>query len=108
MGNYYSKQPSSRPIVYQALAYTGNATSVPSTNFSAQTYQVRVVSEVQGWLAFGPGTTSGTTLASVVASSSMKIQGNVDEEYITVTPGMMCAFNSTSTSSGFVSIVECA
>jgi hypothetical protein len=108
MGNYYSKQPSSRPIVFQALAYTGNATSVPSTNFSAQTYQLRICSEVQGWLAFGPGTTSGTTLSCVVASSSMKIQGGVDEEYVTVSPGMMAAFNSTSTSSGFLSLVECA
>jgi hypothetical protein len=48
MANYWQKQPSSRPIVFQALAYTGNATSVPSTNFSAQTYQVRICSEVQG------------------------------------------------------------
>jgi hypothetical protein len=106
--SYFTKQPSSRPIVYQALAYTGNATSVPSTNFSSQTYQLRIVSEVQGWLALGPGTTSGTTLSCVVASSSMKINGSVDEEYVTVSPGMMCAFNSTSTSSGFCSLVECA
>jgi hypothetical protein len=108
MGNYYSKQPSSRPIVFQALAYTGNATSVPSTNFAPTTAQIRVCSEVQGWLAFGPGSVSGTTLACVVASSSLKIQGNVDEEYFAVGFGMMAAFNSTSTSSGMVSICEMA
>jgi hypothetical protein len=106
MSNFWSKQPSSRPIVYQVLAYGGNATSVPSTNFSAQTCQIRVVSEVQGWLAFGPGTTSGTTLSCTVASSSLKINGNTDEEYLTVTPGSMCAFNSTSTSTGMISITE--
>jgi hypothetical protein len=107
MSNYWGKQPSSRPNVYQVLAYAGNATSVPSTNFSAQTYQIRVVSEVQGWLAFGAGTTSGTTLACTAQSSSLKINANTDEEYFTVSPSMMCAFNSTSTSTGMISITEC-
>ena len=51
MSNYFGKQPSSRPIKYQALAYGGNATSVPSTNFTPQTLQIRVVSEVQGLAA---------------------------------------------------------
>ena len=108
MANYIDKQRSSRPNIYQALAYGGNATSVPSTNFGPQTFQIRVVSEVQGWLAIGPGTTSGTTLTCTVASSSLKINGGTDEEYLTVSPGMMCAFNSTSTSTGFCSIVEMA
>jgi hypothetical protein len=106
MSNYIGRQPSSRPIVYQVLAYGGNAASVPSTNFSAQTYQIRVVSEVQGWLVVGVGSTSGTTLSCTAQSGSMKINGATDEEYLTVTPGMMCAFNSTSTSTVMVSITE--
>ena len=106
MANYIDKQRSSRPNIYQALAYGGNATSVPSTNFGPQTFQIRVVSEVQGWLALGPGTTSGTTLSATAASSSLKISANVNGEYFTVTAGMMAAFNSTSTSTGFCSIVE--
>jgi hypothetical protein len=56
MSNYFGKQPSSRPIKYQALAYGGNATSVPSTNFTPETFQIRVVAEVQGWLQIGDGT----------------------------------------------------
>ena len=106
MSNYWAKQPSSFPNVYQVLAYAGGSSSVPSTNFGPQTYQVRVVSEVQGWLVFGAGSTSGTTLSCTAQSGSYKINANTDEEYISVHPGMMCAFNSTSTSSGMVSITE--
>jgi hypothetical protein len=104
MSNYFGKQPSSRPIKYQTLAYGGGGSSVPSTNFGTETYQVRVVSEVQGWLVFG----DGTSVSCTAQSGSMKINGSVDEEYITVTPGQMCAFNSTSTSTGMVSITEMA
>ena len=99
---YLNKQPSSRPIKYQVLAYAGGGTSVPSTNFSSETWQIRVVSEVQGWLVIG----DGTSISCTAQSGSMKIQGGVDEEYITVSPSQMCAFNSTSTSSGMISITE--
>jgi hypothetical protein len=108
MAIYWAKQNSSRPVAYQFLAYGGGTTSVPSTNFGAQTYQIRVVAEVQGWLAIGAGTTSGTTLAATATSSSMKIVANGSAEYFTVTPGQMCAFNSTSTSTGFCSVTEMA
>ena len=108
MSNYVGKQPSSRPNVYQVLAYAGNATSVPSTNFSAQTYQIRVVSEVQGWLVIGNGSTSGTTLSCTAQSGSMKIQSTTDDLFLTATPGQMAAFNSTSTSTGMISICEMA
>jgi hypothetical protein len=101
---YFNKQPSSRPIKHQVLSYGGNATSVPSTNFSSETWQIRVVSEVQGWLVIG----DGNAVSCTAHSGSMKINGSVDEEYITMTPGQMCAFNSTSTSTGMVSITECA
>src|SRR6476660_7083812 len=60
MANYWGKQPSSRPIVYQFLTYAGNATSVPSTAFSPATVQVRVCSEVQGWLQFDGSAVSAT------------------------------------------------
>ena len=106
MANYWGKQPSSKPNVYQALAYAGGGTSVPSTNFGPQTYQVRVVSEVQGWIVFGVGSTSGTNLSCTAQSGSAKINANTDEEFWTVQPGMMCAFNSTSTSTGMISITE--
>ena len=102
--SYWDKQRSSRPLKYQALAYGGNTTSVPSTNFTAQSYQIRVVSEVQGWLVIG----DGTSVSATAQSGSLKISANVGGEYFAVSPGQMCAFNSTSTSTGFVSICEMA
>ena len=102
MANYWGKQPSSRPIVYQFLTYGGNATSVPSTAFSAFTTQIRCCSEVQGWLQIDSSTVSAT-----VTSSSMKIPPNVPE-YFTVTAGQFCAFNSTSTATGVCSVTEMA
>jgi hypothetical protein len=102
MATYFSKQPSSRPIKYQVLAYAGGGTSVPSTNFASETWQIRVVSEVQGWLTIG----DGTSVSCTAQSGSMKINANTDEEYLTVSPSQMAAFNSTSTATGMVSIVE--
>src|SRR5215467_9963838 len=100
----WEKTHSSRAVKYQALAYGGNATSVPSTNFLPTTLQIRVETEVQGLLQIG----DGTSVSATVASSSMKIAANVVGEYFTVTGGQMAAFNSTSTSTGFCSITEMA
>src|SRR5215831_19970795 len=41
MGFYFDKQPSSRVIKTQTIAYTGAGTAV-STNFTPQTYQLRI------------------------------------------------------------------
>jgi hypothetical protein len=104
MSNFFGKQPSSRPIKYQVLAYAGNATSVPSTSFGPQTYQIRVQSEVQGWLAIGDAVAPSVTSQT----ASLKIAANADPEYFQVTPGQFAGWNSTSTSTGMVSITECA
>ena len=97
--NYIERQQSSRVILNQNLLYTG--VSTPSTNFGPQTYQVRVMTPLAGFIAFGPGSTSGTTLSAVVASSSVYVPASAGGgEYFAVSPGMMCAFISTSTSSG--------
>ena len=84
------------------MAYAGGGASVPSTNFGPETWQIRVVSEVQGWLVIG----DGNAVSATAQSGSMKINANTDEEYLTVSPGQMCAFNSTSTATGMVSITE--
>jgi hypothetical protein len=104
MSNSWGKQLSSRPLKYQVLAYAGGGTSVPSTNFGPNVNQVRVVSEVQGWIVFG----DGNAISCTAQSGSAKINANTDEEFWTVTGGQMAAFNSTSTSSGMISLVECA
>src|SRR5262245_27553008 len=100
MSNYYGKKPSSRPIRYQVLAYGGGGSSVPSTNFTAESYQILVRSEVQGWFVIG----DGTSVSCTAQSSALKLNANTDGDVFTVTPGQMCAFNSTSTSTGMVSV----
>jgi hypothetical protein len=50
MASAFDKQHSLRPNVNQILAYLGGGATVASTNFGVATQQIRVVSEVQGWL----------------------------------------------------------
>ena len=99
---FFGKQMASRAIKYQVLAYGGGGSSVPSTNFASECWQIRVVSEVQGWLTIG----DGTGVSCTAQSGSMKINANGPAEYFTVSPSQMAAFNSTSTATGEVSIVE--
>ena len=103
----FGKQPSSRVISNQALQYTSANASVPSTNFGPETWQIRVISQLAGYLAFGVGTATGTTLVAIAQSSSILIPASaVGGEYFAVTPGMMVAFISSSTSSGTCNVTE--
>ena len=77
MSNYIGKVLSSRPVIYQNLSYAGSA-SVPSTNFSKETFQIRVVSDIAGYLVIG----DGTAVSATAQSSSMKIQTNVPAEVL--------------------------
>jgi hypothetical protein len=95
--NFYNKQPSSRPGRCQVLAYAGGGASVPSTNFGPETWQIRVVSEVQGWLVIG----DGSAVSCTAQSGSMKINANTDEEYFSVSPSQMAAFAHSKNRSKF-------
>jgi hypothetical protein len=99
--NFIGKQPSSRVIKGQELDYTGSGT-LTTTNLSAQTYQVRINSDVRGYVVFG--STSPTTTSR--DTSFAEIFPNLIGEYFTVTPGQLISFSSTSTSSGSVLISE--
>jgi hypothetical protein len=92
------KQPASRWIRDNNILLTGNQTSTPSTNFSASTQQIRVCSNLSGFLQIDG---SGTATANV----SMLIPANTPEYFI-VTAGQLCAFVSTSTSTGVCSVQE--
>jgi hypothetical protein len=98
----FEKQHGSRENVDQVLAYLGGGATVASNKFGTATQQIRVVTEVQGWLSIGASTTV------TVGTNGMKIAPNVEGEYFTVTPGQLAAFNSTSTSTGYVSVTEMA
>jgi hypothetical protein len=103
MGNYFSKAPSSRLNKYQSLQWPGTGTLV-CTYFSAETYQIRVSTQLSGWIAVdnigSVPTSAGGTGAWFPNTSSVG-------EYFTVTPGQLFSFSSTTTSSGaWVSVCE--
>jgi hypothetical protein len=79
------------------LDYAGSGTQV-STTFLSETYQIRVSSDVWGYLCFGstaPTTTSRDTV-------TMELYANASPEYVTVSPGQFVSFSSSSTSSDSV------
>jgi hypothetical protein len=98
LATFYLKQPASRWIKDNNILLTGNQTSTPSTNFAVATQQIRVCSNLSGFLQIDG---SGTATANV----SMFIPANVPEYFIT-SPGQLCAFVSTSTSTGVCSVQE--
>jgi hypothetical protein len=101
MSNYFGKQPSSRPIVYQATAL---ATSSTVTNkFNSETYQIRVAATQPIWLVTGD-----TSSVSVTTGAGMFINLSVAGEYLTVSPGQWAAWLTTSATTGWISITECA
>lgn len=108
----WDKQPASRPITYQNLAYTGGAspsTGVVSAKFGVATQQIRVISTLAGWMSIDQSTTagSGTVGSTAIPGVGMQIPAStVGGEYFTVTPGQVFNFASTSTSSGNISITE--
>jgi hypothetical protein len=103
MANYWGKAPSSRVIKGQELDWTGSGTLV-TTNLSAQTLQVRVASDVRGYLNFA----STSISSSSRGVSFAEIFSNLTGEYFTVGAGSVIAWSSTSTSSGSILISEMA
>ena len=49
MGANWGKQGSSKILAAQPLTYSGSGT-VFSTNFTAETYQIRVISQIPIWM----------------------------------------------------------
>ena len=67
---YYGKAAASRIIAGQPLSWAGTGTSF-STKFSGETFQVRVISQINGWVAVLDTTAqmfSTSTLMSTVGS----------------------------------------
>jgi len=104
MANFQLKQSSSYPIRYQVLQY--NSATVFSTNFGSETNQIRIMAQLAGW-----GTINQSTADSIIASSAggtgliipaMTSGG----EYLTVRPGQIFTFTSTSTSTGACTVTE--
>jgi hypothetical protein len=98
----YQKQYSSRLgrsiVTAMATAQVASASNF-STNFAAQTYQVRVTSSLPLWV------TIGSTAVITANSSATFIPSNVPE-YFTVTSGQVLNFLTTSTSTGYCVVTE--
>jgi hypothetical protein len=82
LSNYYSKQPSSRPI----LVSTSTSTAIKA---SAQTYQLRVTTTSAGNLSIGA--------SSTVVDLSVPFAANVAGEYIGVLPSHWYTLSSGMT-----------
>ena len=98
----YLSQPASRlgrSIVTQIATAQTNASQF-TTNFSAQTYVIRILSTLPIWA------TIGSTAVVTANSASVNIPANVPE-YFAVTSGQVLNFISTSTSTGYVTFSEC-
>ena len=116
MAGAFGKQSSSRPIKYQTIAY--NSVSLGTTPFGPSVQQIRVMSQLGGWLTINQ-TTNDTIIATTAGGVGMIISGvstafsagtigggSGYPEYFAVTPGQIAFFSSTSTSTGTVSITE--
>ena len=103
MGNNWRGQNASRlgrGIVTQVATAQTNATQF-TTYFGSQTRQVRINSTLAIWA------TLDSTAVVTANSGSVLISPNA-AEYFAVTPGQVLNFISTSTSTGYVSLVEIA
>jgi hypothetical protein len=104
MSNYPLQSASrlGRSIVTQ-LATAQVNTTLFTTPFSAQTYQVRVAHNLTG----GIWATIGSTAVVTANSAATYLPANFPE-YFAVTSGQVLNFISTSTSTGYVSLTEMA
>ena len=101
MPNFWGKAPSSRVIKGQEVDWTGSGTLV-TTNLTPETFQIRVATDVRGYLSFASTSISSSNRDGSFAEIFPNLQG----EYFTVAAGSVIAFSSSSTSSGSVLISE--
>jgi hypothetical protein len=101
MPNFWGKVPSTRVIKGQELDWTGSGTLV-TTNLTPETFQIRVVTDVRGYLSFASTSISSSNRDGSFAEIFPNLQG----EYFTVAAGSVIAFSSSSTSNGSVLISE--
>jgi hypothetical protein len=99
MGANFAKQGSSRVIVGQPLTWAGSGT-VATTNFSPQTYQLRIISQIPAWISINGSTTiaSTTTLAGLTFIAANTASG----DYFACNPGQILVLTSTSATTGIV------
>jgi hypothetical protein len=100
MGANWAKAGSSRIIVSQPLTWTGSGT-IASTNFSPQTYQVRVISQIPAWISID-GSTASLSSTTTMAGGTYLAANTASGDFFAVNPGQLLVLTSTATSTGVV------
>jgi hypothetical protein len=101
MAAFMNRQPSSRLGTPQVTNLTSASVSAAgAAAFGPQTYQVRAVTTLSGWLVIGDGVQTAAEGAGVY------LPANAAPEYFTVSPGQSYAFLTTSTATGYLSLAE--
>ena len=108
MANFYPAQSSSRYVKDNNILYNGGKSTQWTATVSSQTRQVRVVTNVSGgiYMAVADSTATAGNPSVSPSSSGAFVAANNFPEYFTVSPGQIVAINSTSTTTGVVSITE--
>jgi hypothetical protein len=102
----WGKYPSSRILKGQVLAWAGSGT-VATTNFGTETFQIRVISQINGYIAIEPAATAGTLMSTSTFSGGTFIAANTaNGDFFTVSPGMLLTFTSSTTGTTGSSIVN--
>jgi hypothetical protein len=105
MANFYPPQSASRVIKHNNVLYAGGLAAVISTQLSAQTRQIRVATNISGGIYFSVTDSSAATITAPTGGAF--VAANNFPEYFTTTPGQVVCINSTSTTTGVISITEC-
>ena len=104
MANFRPPQSASRIVKHNNVLYAGGLATVVSTNVSAQTYQVRVATNISGGIYLATVDSSAATVTAPTGGAF--VAANSYPEYFSITPGQIVAANSTSTTTGLISISE--
>lgn len=107
MGQGFNKEPSSRPVKYQNLLIASPIVTTCSTPFMSGTQQIRVITNVAGWVSIDQSTSVTFVTSTAIPGAGLSIPAsNAGAEYFTVTPGQILTFCTTGLTTGIVSVTE--
>jgi hypothetical protein len=102
MPNFFPPQSASYLGRSQLLNWTGSGTIV-STNFGPETFHVRILSQVAGFITID---SSGATAPTSAGGGALIAANTATGDYFKCRPGQIVQFSSSSTSSGSLTVSE--
>ena len=109
MASFYPTQSGARYLKDNNILYTGGKSTLWTATVSSQTRQVRISTNISGgiYAAIADSTANAAANPSITPSSNGAfVAANNFPEYFTISPGQIVAINSTSTTTGVVTITE--